>query len=90
MYGTTTKLTLKLSMETARESMTSASMVSSSKSIRSIFSRICGMEGRGCGGREDGRREEGGRVEGRWREDGRRVEGKEDRIKHICTTVLCQ
>ena len=34
-------LTLKLSMETARESSTSASICSSSKSIKSIFSRIC-------------------------------------------------
>ena len=33
-------LTLKLSIVTARESMTSASIVSSSKSIRSIFSLI--------------------------------------------------
>ena len=36
------QLTLKLSMETARESITSASIDSSSKSIKSIFSRICG------------------------------------------------
>lgn len=33
--------TLKLSIVTAREDKTSASMCSSSKSIRSIFSRIC-------------------------------------------------
>lgn len=34
-------LTLKFSIVTARESSTSASMVSSSRSIRSIFSLIC-------------------------------------------------
>lgn len=36
-----TELTLKFSMETASEFRTSASIVSSSRSMSSIFSRIC-------------------------------------------------
>ena len=50
------------------------------------------MEGRKGRGRMEGRkcrgRMEGGSVEGGWRESG--GGGREDRVKHTCTTVPCQ